>query len=207
MKNFLLLCLIPVLLACSEKPTETATESYIPELVIIDSLVIDRLTVLGMQDVKEDQSEYLLHDFKTNELIRVNESGKILVKANRSEDGKDSYKQKFFITANYLGNDEILVFTFSGAFIYDLEFNLKEEKKLDFELVTRQMGGSRVVVPFDKYLYTFSLENSESSNLKTAEDFSVAYPFMTIRDIESLKVLHSVTVPSQSQVALNPGFY
>ncbi|MBN3583693.1 hypothetical protein JYB64_14935 [Algoriphagus aestuarii] len=207
MNKFLLLALFSLLFACSQKNGKSQIEPHIPELVITDSLVIDHLTMLGMLDVKDDHSEFLFHDFKTNELLRVNNSGEILVKVNRSEDGKDSYKQQYFVSANYFGQDRILVFTFTSAIIYDLEFNLIEEKKLDFELVTRRIGGSRVVLPLREYLYTFSLDNSDVKEVKESENFSVAYPFMTIRDRKTLDILHSVAIPSQSQMALNPGFY
>ncbi len=79
MKKFLLVLLFAVLVACSEKTQETQSEAYIPELVITDSLVIDHLASLGMIDLKEDHSESLYFDFKTNELIRVDKSGKILL--------------------------------------------------------------------------------------------------------------------------------
>ncbi|TXE02662.1 hypothetical protein [Algoriphagus aquimarinus] len=100
MKNFLPVLLFAVLVACSDKTQEKLSDVYVPELVITDSLVIDHLTELGMIDVKEDHSEFLFFDWKTNELIRVDNSGEIILKANRSEDGKDSYKTQYFITAN-----------------------------------------------------------------------------------------------------------
>ncbi len=119
MKNFLLVLLFAWLVACSEKTQETQSEAYIPELVITDSLVIDRLTKPNLIDVREEGSEYLFFDFQTDELLRVSATGETLASANRSEDGKDSFKTRYFSTADYSGEDEIFITTHAGAFMYD----------------------------------------------------------------------------------------
>ncbi|WP_339878147.1 hypothetical protein [uncultured Algoriphagus sp.] len=207
MKNFFLALLFPVLVSCSEKTHEKQSEAYIPELVITDSLVIDHLTELGMIDVKEDHSEFLFYDFKTNELIRVDKSGEILVKVNRSEDGKDSYKTQYFITANYKGENEIIIITHAGAFIYDLDFNLLEEKKIQFDLVTRRIGGSRAALTHKDFFYTFSLEKSAAPEVLKSKDFSNSYSFMSVRDLNTLEILRSDLIPAESQMAISPGKY
>ena len=207
MKNFLPLLLFAVLLACSEKTQETQTEDNIPGLVITDSLVIDRLTKPYLIDVREDRSEYLFFDFQTDELLRVAASGEILAIANRSEDGKDSFKTRYFSTADFYGEDEILIITHAGAFIYDLDFILKEEKPIDFSLVTRRIGGSNAAEVYKDYLYTFSVENEEGEKVYNSDDFSTAYPFMTIRDLDSFEILKSEYIPSQTQIAITPGKY
>ncbi len=69
MKNFLLLLILAGLLACSEKTQETQSEAYIPEMVISDSLVIDRLTRPNLLDDKNDKSEFLFYDFKASEFF------------------------------------------------------------------------------------------------------------------------------------------
>lgn len=208
MKNFLLLLLFAVFVACSEKPEETQSEAYIPELVIKDSLVIDNLTQLALIDVKEDHSEYLFYDFKTSEFFRVNKSGEIILKANRSEDGKDSYKSTYFSTAHYLRNDRILVLTHALASIYALDFNLIESKKVDFELVSRTVGGSRAALTSGDYLYTFSLDtDGDVQEIFGSEEFSIAYPFMRVRDINSFDTLFTSFIPNETQMAENPGLY
>ncbi|WP_339753339.1 hypothetical protein [Algoriphagus aquimarinus] len=207
MKNFLQILLFAGLVACSEKTQETQSDTYIPELVITDSLVIDHLTSLGMIDLKEDHSEFLFYDFKTSEFLRVANSGEILAKANRSEDGKDSYKQRYFTIANYYGEDEILILTLTSAFIYDLFFNLKEEKKLTFDLVTNRIGGSRAAQSYKDFLYTFSLEKSNSKDVYESDEFSISYPFLTIRDLDSMNILSSESIPAESQMAITPGKY
>ena len=207
MKNFLLALLFVVLVSCSEKTQEKQSEAYIPELVITDSLVIDHLTELGMIDVKEDHSEFLFYDFKTNELIRVDKSGEILFKVNRSEDGKDSYKTQYFITANYKGENEIIIITHAGAFIYDLDFNLLEEKKIQFDLVTRRIGGSRAALTHKDFFYTFSLEKSAAPEVLESKNFSYSYSFMSVRDLNTLEILRSDLIPAESQMAISPGKY
>lgn len=207
MKHFLPVLLFIVLVACSEKSLETESDVYVPELVITDSLVIDHLTELGMIDVKEDHSEYLFFDWKTDELLRISASGEILAKANRSEDGKDSFKARYFTTADYSGENEIFITTHAGAFIYDLDFNLKEEKPIDFSLVTRRIGGSNAADVIGDYLYTFSVENEEGEKVYSSEEFSTSFPFMTVRDLHSIEIIKSEYIPTQSQMAITPGQY
>ncbi|MEB2778004.1 hypothetical protein SYJ56_22010 [Algoriphagus sp. D3-2-R+10] len=207
MKNFLLISIILVLISCGEKTDETKATAYIPELVITDSLVIDNLTELALIDVKEDHSEYLFYDWATSELLRINPEGHILTKANRSEDGKDSFKSRYFSTATYMGEDKILILSHTGAFIFDLEFNLIEERELDFELITRRIVGSRAALTHKNFFYTFSLDKSESHEVNQSDDFNIAYPFITIRDLSSMKTLSSAFIPAESQVAINPGQY
>ncbi|PZX55636.1 hypothetical protein [Algoriphagus chordae] len=207
MKNFLLL-LLAAIVACSEKTQETQSDAYVPDLVIADSLVIDNLTQLTFIDVKEDHSEYLFYDFKTSEFFRIGKSGEIILKANRSEDGKDSYKSSYFSTAHYLKNDRILVLTYALASIYDLDFNLIESKNVDFELITRTGGGSRAALTSGDYLYTFSLDtDGDVDTIVGSEEFSIAYPFMRIRDINIFDTLYTSFIPKETQMAVNPGLY
>ncbi|WP_425638099.1 hypothetical protein ACPUEN_01650 [Algoriphagus yeomjeoni] len=207
MKKFLLLLLFTAALACSEKTQETQSEAYIPELVITDSLVIDMLTQPYLIDARDDGSEFLFFDFNTEELLRVSKTGEILVKANRSEDGRDSFKTRYFTSADYSGEDEILVTTHAGLFVYDLDFILKEEKAIDFSLITRNIGGSNAVEIYEDYLYTFSVQNEDGEKVYSSEEFSTSYPFMTIRDLNSLDIIKSAYIPAQSMMATTPGQY
>ena len=161
MKNFLPLLLFAVFLACSEKTQETQTSAYIPGLVITDSLVIDRLTKPYLIDVREDRSEYLFFDFQTDEFLRIAASGEILAIANRSEDGKDSYREDYFYTADYLRNDQILILTSTAGYYYDLEFKLIKDVKFDFFLYSQQAGGSKVAEVFGEKMFAFSYYKSE----------------------------------------------
>jgi hypothetical protein len=52
MKNFLLGLLVTGLVACSEKIDEKKSIDYIPELVITDSIAIDKLTPLAFIDIQ-----------------------------------------------------------------------------------------------------------------------------------------------------------
>lgn len=207
MKNFLYLLLFAGFIACSEKNQETQSEAYIPELVIIDSLVIDRLTKPFMIDVKPDHSEFLFYDWKTSEFLRVSESGEVLKTADLTGDGKNSMQAGYFIGAKYAADDKILILTLSGIYEYDLDFTLKNKVTNSFELVTRTVGGSKSFDTFEDYLYTFSVEVKDRSTVFKSEYFSNSYPFITLRDIKSFEIVKSDSVPLESQMAKNPGFY
>ncbi|RAI88365.1 hypothetical protein [Algoriphagus yeomjeoni] len=207
MKNFLLLLLFAGLLACSEKTQETQSKAYIPELVITDSLVIDNLTQLALIDVKEDHSEYLFYDFKTNEFLRVDSSGEILMRANRTGDGKNNYKSSYFYTANFSGNDEILLTTSSEYFRYDLNFSLKESNPLEFTLLTRKSGKNRAAQSYGNYLYTFSVEVEDMDKVYNSGVLNISYPLLTIRDLASLERLSADSLPKESQPAIHNGMF
>ena len=207
MKSFLPLLLFTVLLACSEKIQETQSEAYIPELVITDSLVIDNLTQLDLIDIKEDHSEYLFYDIKTNEFIRVDKSGEILVRANRTGDGKDNYRSSYFYSANYSGNDEILLTTSREFFIYDLNFNLKESKPLEFALLSRGSGDKSAAHSNGNYLYTFSVELEDLNKVYNSGVLNISYPFLTIRDLATLERISADSIPKDSQVSIHNGLF
>ena len=205
MKNLILPLLISTFLACSEK--STTSEAYIPELQIKDSLVIAHLTRLSLIDVKEDHSEYLFYDYKTNEFLRVDSSGKILLQVNRSGDGKDNYQSSDFISANYTAANEILLFTYAKAYYYTLDFSLKHSESLDFSLFPGKSFEKRVTQVFSDYLYTFSIEMKDADLYYESDNFSIVYPFMNIRNVSNLDIISSDSIPSESQPAINPGYY
>lgn len=205
--TFLLIGFLAFFSCQSKEETANSDSEKIPELVLVDSLVIDRLVEPYLIDVKDDGSEFLFFDFQTDELLRVDSNGKILKVANRTEDGKDSYKSRYFTTADYFGDDKILIITNPSSFVYDLDFNLIEEKKIDFGLVTRRIGGSNAAEVYKDYLYTFSAELESMEDLYKSENFSLGYPFITLRNLETYEVLSSDSIPKSSQMAVTPGKY
>ena len=207
MKKLLWAFSFAVLFSCSEKPLETHSESHIPELVITDSLVIDRLTKPYLIDVKDDNSEFLLHDFKTNEFIRVDSSGQVLFVANRAMDGKDSYNELFFYTADYLGDNQILLLTSSAAYYYDLEFNLLKKIGCDFFLYSQQAGGSKVAEVFSEKLFAFSYNQSERDEAFSETGTKMDYPFLSFYEANTLKRINTTTIPEETIMRKSPGVY
>ena len=208
MKNFLPLLLFAVLLACSEKTQETQTEAYIPELVIKDSIVINRLIKPTMLDVIPNHSEFLFYDFKASEFLRVSNSGVILKTANLTGDGRNTMQSTYFVGAKYGGNNEIVIQTMTSTFTYDLDFQLKKKVDSNFSLVLPRVGGSRGFETNGDYIYTFSIdEKDRNTELLQSENFNNEYPFISIRDRHTLAIVSSDFIPSTSYVAQNPGQY
>lgn len=207
MKNFLWLPLFVGVIACSGKTDRERAEAYVPELVIKDSLVVDRMTSLEMIDVKEDHSEFLFYDFKTDEFLRVNTRGEVVFAANRKDDGPNSYQEEYFYTADYLGQDRIVILTYNFAFYYDLDFNLLEKKKLNFRLETRNAGGSRAAEVMGDQFYTFSFEEEDVDEVYGDDGFNMAYPFLTIRDARSLQKTWTASIPEETQLRKSPADY
>ncbi|SFT87746.1 hypothetical protein SAMN04489724_2501 [Algoriphagus locisalis] len=208
MKNFLLLLLFTVIVACSEKTPETQSKAYIPELVITDSITIDRLTQPTFIDVKNDKSEFLFFDFKTSDFFRISKSGELLKTANLTGDGKNTIQSTYFVGAKYGEKNEIVIQTMTATFTYDLDFQLKNKVTSDFSLVLPRVGGSRGFETYGDYIYTFSIdEKDRSTELMQSKNFSNSYPFITLRDSETLNVVESDSVPATSYVAQYPGQY
>ncbi|MBT0811217.1 hypothetical protein KIH41_07985 [Litoribacter ruber] len=206
-KLFSMICLALcacLTLACGS--AEKSTLHYEPELIVTDSLIIDYLGNLQLLDFKPDRSEYLLYDFQRSELVRVDQKGTIRQKANRSMDGKDSYQSRFFITANYRDNGDLLIETFGGLFVYDSALTLKEKRKLPYELATGIIGGSRVTLPIADYLYAFSVGTDDRDRLQDASSLHT-YPFLTAYDLASDQVTAREPMPEKSQMVQNPGVY
>jgi hypothetical protein len=201
--SFLALCAC-LMVACGSRE-KTASHSE-PELIVTDSLVIDYLGTLQLLDFKPDRSEFLLYDFQRSELVRVDHKGNIRQQANRSLDGKDSYQSRFFISANYRDNGDILIETFGRLFVYDSALTLMEKRKLPYELATGTIGGSRVTLPIADYLYAFSVGTGDNDKLQDASSLHT-YPFLTAYDLASSQVTAREPMPAKSQMVQNPGVY
>jgi hypothetical protein len=207
-KSIFVITSLTALFSCNPPESETENPNQeIPELFLVDSLVVDRLTQFTLVDVNEDRSSYLLYDWKTKEFMNVTSSGEIKALANLNGDGKNSYQDSYFVGAKFKGNDKILIQTYAGLYTYDLEFNLQEKRTDSYDLVTRRVGGSRGFDTYNEYLYTFSIEENDMKGIYDNQEFSRSYPFLTIRDIESYDVINSVYIPETTSLAKNPGFY
>ncbi|MHA7128906.1 hypothetical protein [Algoriphagus namhaensis] len=206
MKNILFVLLV-VLVSCSKKDASQPSSSIeIPELVLTDSLVIDRLTDFVVLDVTEDQSLFLLYDWTLGEFMLSNRSGDVVKTADLTGDGKNSFQDSYFTAARFTDRNEILVQTFAGLYAYDFDFILKKKLLTTYDIVSRTVNGSRGFDTYGNFIYTFSIEKDQGETWEK-ENFSAAYPFFTLRDIETLDHIHSINIPDQSAMALNPGFY
>ncbi|WP_373397540.1 hypothetical protein V8V91_23790 [Algoriphagus halophilus] len=155
MKQIFWVFLLSAMLSCSEKATDTIETKNIPELVVVDSLVIDRLTKPSLVDVKTDHSEYLFYDWKTSEFLRISPNGEILESANLTGDGKNSMQAGYFVAARYGKDNELLIQTISGTYVYDLDFRLKEKWENNYELVTRTVGEVPVLIRMEIFYTPF----------------------------------------------------
>lgn len=207
MKQIFWIFLLAASLSCREKTTETIQANEVPELVVIDSLVIDRLTKPTLVDVKTDHSEYLFYDWKTAEFLRISPDGEILKSADLTGDGKNSMQAGYFVAARYGAGDELLIQTITGTYVYDPDFVLKEKWENNYELVTRTVGGSPGFDTNGEFLYTFSIEQNDPPEIIKKEEYSIAYPFITLRDLETYEIIQSEFIPKESQLAKNPGYF
>jgi len=127
MKNQFTLSIISIffIFACSSKEEEDqkplAKQQF--EFEIYDSLVVDYVGNLYLADISEKSGNFILIDLKTDTLLIVNPSGKILNKFSKKGDGPGLYQQGRLGPPMFLPNDQIIIPSFKGFHIYDLEGN------------------------------------------------------------------------------------
>jgi hypothetical protein len=208
MKNFsLLLLLVSVLFSCSQKNSDQQSESYVPGLVLVDSLKLDRLVVPSLLDYSEDNEHFLFFDFKSNELILTDNGGKIFKVANRAEDGPNSYKSSYFSAVRFVGNNQILVETYTGSFLYDLEFNLIDTQPTKIQLLSRMMGDTPGFVVDENYQFKFGYLESDINQIRMENRLKMdEYDFLKVSNMEGV-VLFSSRVPKSVNYIQTPGDY
>lgn len=176
------------------------------KLLVVDSLQVDHLGKLNMIDLKEDHSEFLLYDGLSHDFLRVDRSGNILQQINRTGDGKDNYQSKYFMTAQYLENGDILIETYGMQFIYNGNFELKEKRQTPFSPIIGRMLGSTVNLPIGESMFSFTFHTGDSRD-EFSESHAVDYPVLTSYKIDDFSVIARGKFPRESQMVLNPGTY
>lgn len=176
------------------------------KLLVVDSLQVDHLGELYLIDLKEDYSEFLLHDVLSNDFLRVDRSGNILQQINLAGDGKDNYQSNYFMTAQYLENGDILIETFGMQFIYNGNFELKEKRQTPFSPITSMIMGSTVNLPIGELMFSFTFHTDDSRD-EFSESHAVDYPVLTSYKIDDFSVIARGKFPRESQMVLNPGPY
>ncbi|SDD09303.1 hypothetical protein SAMN04488104_101486 [Algoriphagus faecimaris] len=209
MKTYLLLALITFCLFSCETSNQNAEEKLgqIPELTLVDSMQIDRLVVPTLLDYSEDGKHFLFFDFQSNELILTDPSGQILITANRTGDGPNSYKSGYFSACRFVGDDQILVETFSGTYLYDLKFTLKDFKMAHVRILSRMSGDTPGFVVDKNYQFKFGFLESDIDQIRVDDQWKMdVYDFLKVSDHESNE-LFSAPVPQSLNYLNDPGEY
>lgn len=197
-----------LILSCSSEREEEKSESdYVPELVIVDSLVIDRLVVPSLLDYTKDRRLFLFFDFQSKELILTNNTGEILTVANRSGDGPSSYKTSYFSAVRFINNDQILVETYTGSFIYDKDFNLIDSKPSKVQILSTMMGDTPGFVLDEKYQFKFGFLEEEIDQIQQNNELKMGeYDFLKVSNHDG-EVLFSAQIPRSVNFIQTPGIY
>lgn len=205
-----LLCAIVslLILSCSSGEIEKKSNfDAVPELTLVDSLVIDRLVAPSLMDYSEDRKLFLFFDFQSNELILTNNSGKIQSIANRAEDGPNSYKSSYFYAVRFVGNNQILLETYTGSFLYDLEFNLIEFKPTKIQILSRMVGDTPGFVVFEDYQFKFGFLENEIDQIRQDDEMIMdEYDFLKVSNYAG-KLLFSSKIPRSVNYINTPGTY
>ncbi|WP_144604840.1 hypothetical protein [Algoriphagus algorifonticola] len=205
--SFFVFISVLVLISCSQKQSDKNSKQYVPKLVLVDSMRIDRLVVPTLLDYSDDAQKFLLFDFKSNEFILTDNSGNILKVANRAQDGPDSYKSKYFTAAQFMSENQILIETYAGTYIYDLDFNLLEARVPNVTVYTRFLGNTPSLLISDAYQYKFGYIQDDSDKIFSKDGPLVGqYDFLKTLDLKG-NVLFEAPIPSSVNFLQFPGGY
>ncbi len=209
MKNLILLTIIAFgLISCGTSQQDTSVESNsVPELTLVDSLQIDRLVVPTLLDYSENGKHYIFFDFKSNEFMLADDTGRLLTAANRAEDGPNSYKSSYFTAARFVGKNQILIETYTGSFLYDFEFNLIDTKPSKIQLLTRMMGDTPGFLADENYQFKFGFLESDMDQIRVDDQMKMdSYDFLKVSNNDG-EVEFSSKVPRSVNYISKPGKY
>ncbi|MFN3997790.1 hypothetical protein [Algoriphagus sp.] len=208
MKKLLFAITSLIIVSCGSENKEGKTVSdYVPELVIVDSLVIDRLVVPSLLDYTKDRQLFLFFDFKSKELILTKNTGEILTVANRAVEGPNSYKPSYFSTVRFVDNNRILVETYTGSFIYDREFNLIDSKPSKVQILSTIMGDTPGFVLDEKRQFKFGFLEADIDQIQKNDEMKMdEYDFLKVSDHDG-EVLFSSQIPRSVNYIQTPGVY
>lgn len=205
MRYFAALLFLQMLLFGCNSSKDENSDFHIPKLTIIDSVQVDRLTIPSLLDYTENH--FLFFDYKSNELVITDRSGNILKEVNRAEDGPNSYQSDYFYAARFLDNQQIIIETYSGRFLYDLDFNLVEKRNSDFSLYTNSLGDTPSFLVDGKYQFKFGYFKDDSPLIRTDQGITMEdYHFLKTLDPKGQE-LHSAPIPRSVNYLVSPGKY
>jgi hypothetical protein len=126
MRNINLILALCLLLACSQKNSESLEESIGYQLVKIDSFQVDNLTRVQITDYNEAENIFLGYSEAEHDILEISPNGEILKRVNRRGDGP-----------NNMGNWTPLGMSFGpvGERIFQLPFQLLSYDK-DYNQIT-----------------------------------------------------------------------
>lgn len=203
---FILFLLICSQLSCSSGNDRKVSENNGPQLIVTDSLIVEYLGNLIITDIKADRSEYLMYDGQRKEFLRINAAGDVVLKKNLSEDGKDSFGS-YFYTANFFGQDKVLIVTYTGIYTYDLEFNLIEKEETPLNIYTNTVNDSHANLLSNNKIFTSRLPSKLSEDFFSQEDHLSSFPFLSVYDIDEKDFIAEQFIPKETQMIKRPGKY
>ncbi|WP_194974682.1 hypothetical protein [Aquiflexum lacus] len=133
MRNINLILALCLLLACSQKNSESLEESMGYQLVKTDSFQVDNLTRVQITDYNEAENIFLGYSEAENDILEISPKGEILKRVNRRGDGP-----------NNMGNWTPLGMSFgpNGERIFQLPFQL-----LSYDKDYNQISNLRIQSP------------------------------------------------------------
>lgn len=209
MKNFIFIAFISICLSSCKQSGPEADDQLekTPTLTLVDSMQIDRLVVPTLLDYSFDGQYFLFFDFQSDELILTDSSGTIIRTANRSGDGPDSYKSSYFTACRFVRNEQIFVETYTGNYLYDLQFNLIESSPSRIQIMTRMMGDTQGFLVEGGYQFRFGYLESDLDKIRMENRIKMGeYDFLKVSNFQG-DVLFSSKVPTSLNYIQKPGDY
>ncbi|MHA7130992.1 hypothetical protein [Algoriphagus namhaensis] len=203
MKNQLLLALATVLVlsACtSEAPKAPLSEQNL-EFEIYDSLVVDYLGNVTLMDISPDGKTFLLIDQNTDSLLLADGDGQLIQTYMLAGEGPENYPKSRLGVGKFLNNDQFLIPTMGGLFVYDLKGRLNKRLEPDFAPqinVLMPYSEAHFLIGNRVYLHFPGRMNEEDL---ADMNFNQNATLLEVLDLETGKFEGQVNLPKESRFA------
>jgi len=141
----LLLFLGVFLVSCSsgQKRTEKSGQG-VWQMELLDSLVLDHLGEVYLQDISPDGSTFLGYDQSSKTFLVFSSNGELINSLDLKGEGPGRYGEYHTGKPLFLDNESFLLMSNKGQFLYDLQGRLIQHFRPDFQ------PAYRFTVPFSK---------------------------------------------------------
>ena len=188
--------------ACSSKEEEVqkplAEQQF--EFEIYDSLVVDYLGNLYLADITEDGKTFLLIDQQTDMLFVTDSQGAIIHKFSKKGEGPGFYPQGRLGPPRFLNDEEIIIPTFKGFYLYSLTGDATRSFSPEFNPTASFVNQyDNSLVSYQEKIY-YPLEGRIANELGVeGREFQTKVRRVEVLDLNSGKFTPAIPFPKTSK--------
>ncbi len=191
-----------------EKKNSTPLSEQRLEFEIYDSLVVDYLGTLELQDVSPDQKTFLLRDQNSDSIFVSNNKGDILERFKLSGEGPNQFKERLYGLYQFLTNEEFLIPTTGGVYRYDLQGKLIKHYKPDFTGMAQIIisGRDNLFIKDEKVYLNLPGRGSDEYG-QQGVDYQTKSTHVEVLDLQKEEYTPAIKFPNTSKFSSNEKAY